>query len=130
MQVSNNSLCTVMDECRGGDLECLLQRRGALPEDEARCILRQVVPGSRGLALDQLAVIRWVCVCACVCVCVCVCVFICIYIHMYAQVLSGLSYLASLQHSVIHYDLKPANIMLTTRNEVRLTDVALAAECT
>ena len=46
MQVSNTSLCTVMDECRGGDLECLLQRRGALPEDEARCILRQVVPGS------------------------------------------------------------------------------------
>ena len=58
------------------------------------------------------------------------CVCTCIYIHMYAQVLSGLSYLASLQHSVIHYDLKPANIMLTTRNEVRLTDVGLAAECT
>ena len=49
---------------------------------------------------------------------------------MYAQVLSGLSYLASLQHSVIHYDLKPANIMLTTRNEVRLTHVGLAAEYT
>ena len=45
---------------------------------------------------------------------------------MYAQVLSGLCYLASLQHSVIHYDLKPANIMLTTRNEVRLSDFDLA----
>ena len=71
-------------------------------------------PCFRSACCHPLCVCACVCVCVCMCVCVCVCVFICIYIHMYAQVLSGLSYLASLQHSVIHYDLKPANIMLTS----------------
>ncbi|KAJ1493306.1 kinase-like domain-containing protein, partial [Baffinella frigidus] len=42
------------------------------------------------------------------------------------QVLSGLAYLS--KHKVIHYDLKPANIMFDSTGQVRLTDFGLSRQ--
>lgn len=42
------------------------------------------------------------------------------------QVLSGLQYLNTKPHSVIHYDLKPANILFDGVGEVKLTDFGLS----
>ena len=43
-----------------------------------------------------------------------------------AQVLSGLTYLNTKPRSVIHYDLKPANILFDRNGEVKLTDFGLS----
>ena len=38
-----------------------------------------------------------------------------------AQVVSGLQYLNTKPHSIIHYDLKPANILFDSLGECKLT---------
>jgi len=42
-ELGKDAFCTVMEECEGGDLEKVLLSRGSIPEEEARCILRQVL---------------------------------------------------------------------------------------
>jgi len=46
-ELGKDAFCTVMEECEGGDLEKVLLSRGSIPEEEARCILRQVLSGLR-----------------------------------------------------------------------------------
>ena len=43
-----------------------------------------------------------------------------------AQVLSGLAYLHGLPRPVIHYDLKPGNILFSKDGEVKITDFGLS----
>ena len=43
-----------------------------------------------------------------------------------AQVMSGLSYLNTKPRSIIHYDLKPANILFDQNGEVKITDFGLS----
>eukprot|EP00887_Chlorella_sp_A99_P007155 scaffold2.g7155.t1 len=43
-----------------------------------------------------------------------------------AQVMSGLAYMNTKPHSIIHYDLKPANILFNSLGEVKITDFGLS----
>ncbi len=43
-----------------------------------------------------------------------------------AQVFSGLAYLNAPQHRVIHYDLKPGNILLCRSGTIKITDFGLS----
>jgi tousled-like kinase len=43
-----------------------------------------------------------------------------------AQVMSGLSYLNTKPRSIIHYDLKPANILFDAKGECKITDFGLS----
>lgn len=47
-----------------------------------------------------------------------------------AQVFSGLAYLNAPQHRVIHYDLKPGNILLCRSGTIKITDFGLSKVCT
>lgn len=65
--MDNNSFCTVLQKCSGPNLSEYLKVHKALPEKEAKAILRQI--------------------------------------------LSGLKYLSEQEEKIIHYDLKPQNII-------------------
>ena len=58
------------------------------------------------------------CVRLCVCVCVCVCVFI-LQIFLF-QLLRGLMYCH--KRRVLHRDLKPQNLLINERGELKLAD--------
>jgi tousled-like kinase len=42
------------------------------------------------------------------------------------QIFAGLAYLNQPQHRVIHYDLKPGNILFDAMGEVKITDFGLS----
>eukprot|EP00741_Cyanophora_paradoxa_P016426 tig00020912_g15861.t1 len=80
-EIDNNSFCTVLEHCDGGDLDLYLKNQKTLPEREARCIIHQVF--------------------------------------------SGLKYLNSQKKKIIHYDLKPGNILFH-KGEAKITDFGLS----
>ena len=43
-----------------------------------------------------------------------------------AQIFSGLDYLSHAQHRVIHYDLKPGNVLFDGAGRVKITDFGLS----
>lgn len=45
-----------------------------------------------------------------------------------SQLFSGLAYLNQPGRKIIHYDLKPANIMFDTLGQVKITDFGLSKE--
>lgn len=81
-EIDNNTFATVLELCRGEDLDSYCHRHEALPEKEARLIV--------------------------------------------AQILSGLVYLNTKPNAIIHYDLKPANVLFDALGECRLTDFGLS----
>ena len=81
-EVDQNCFCTVLELCRGDDLDARLKSQGPVSEREARAIL--------------------------------------------AQVFAGLAYMNSGSTTVIHYDLKPGNILFDAAGRVKITDFGLS----
>lgn len=80
-EIDENTFCTVLEYCKGSDLDSHLRANKTLNEKEARSIV--------------------------------------------AQVFSGLLYLAEQKRRIIHYDLKPGNILLH-KGHVQITDFGLS----
>lgn len=84
-EIDNNSFATVLECCKGTDLDTLLKAKKRLPERDARAIL--------------------------------------------IQILSGMQYLSSPSGSrqgIIHYDLKPGNILFDECGDAKITDFGLS----
>jgi tousled-like kinase len=84
-EIDNNSFATVLECCKGTDLDTLLKSKKRLPERQARAILMQL--------------------------------------------LSGMSYLSQPSGSrqgIIHYDLKPGNILFDELGDAKITDFGLS----
>eukprot|EP01128_Nolandella_sp_AFSM9_P003263 TRINITY_DN1387_c0_g1_i1.p1 TRINITY_DN1387_c0_g1~~TRINITY_DN1387_c0_g1_i1.p1 ORF type:complete len:619 (+),score=106.50 TRINITY_DN1387_c0_g1_i1:24-1880(+) len=82
-EIDENSFCTVLNFCKGGDVDSLLKRHGTLSLKLTRVIL--------------------------------------------AQVVQGLDYLHSQTKPIIHYDLKPANILFDS-GRIKITDFGLSKQ--
>ena len=84
-EIDNNSFATVLECCKGTDLDTLLKAKRRLPERQARALL--------------------------------------------LQILSGMSYLSQPSGSrqgIIHYDLKPGNILFDEFGDAKITDFGLS----
>lgn len=84
-EIDNNSFATVLECCKGTDLDTLLKSKKRLPERQARAIL--------------------------------------------LQILSGMTYLSQPSGSrqgIIHYDLKPGNILFDEVGDAKITDFGLS----
>ncbi|CAD2213495.1 tousled-like kinase [Angomonas deanei] len=85
-QLNDSMFVSVMEFCKGSDLDTYIKRYHTVKESDARLILEQIV--------------------------------------------SGLRYLANLENPIIHYDLKPANILLCSEDagvfEIKITDFGLS----
>eukprot|EP01103_Thecamoeba_quadrilineata_P020472 TRINITY_DN879_c0_g1_i2.p1 TRINITY_DN879_c0_g1~~TRINITY_DN879_c0_g1_i2.p1 ORF type:complete len:661 (-),score=170.81 TRINITY_DN879_c0_g1_i2:313-2295(-) len=84
-EVDENSLCTVLEFCDGGDLDFYLKNYKTLCERESRSII--------------------------------------------SQIFCGLKYLNSQKRPIIHYDLKPGNILFH-EGHVKITDFGLSKTMT
>jgi tousled-like kinase len=87
-EIDENSFATVLEYCRGTDLDEKLKREKVLPEKIAKTILMQMLSGVR-------------------------------YLHTPSSEAGG-------RKTVIHYDLKPANILFDERGDVKITDFGLS----
>jgi tousled-like kinase len=84
-EIDNNSFATVLECCKGTDLDALLKSKRRLPERQARALL--------------------------------------------LQILSGMNYLSQPSGSrqgIIHYDLKPGNILFDEFGDAKITDFGLS----
>eukprot|EP00986_Skeletonema_menzelii_P001758 scaffold484_cov148-Skeletonema_menzelii.AAC.12 len=86
-EIDTDSFATVLECCKGTDLDTMLKDRGRLPERDARAIL--------------------------------------------LQILSGMKYLSSpsadgRRQGIIHYDLKPGNILFDEQGNAKITDFGLS----
>jgi tousled-like kinase len=81
-EIDENSFCSVLEYCKGGDLDSLLKKKNRLPVKEARLIISQIV--------------------------------------------TGVLYLNEQERPIIHYDLKPGNILFDSDGGVKITDFGLS----
>lgn len=101
-EIDNDSFCTVLGLCEGDDLEAHLKARPrGWPRRGLRPPARAQVSGA--LAEREARVIT-------------------------AQIFAGLAYLSSGQRRVIHYDLKPGNVLFDGAGRVKIADFGACKE--
>lgn len=86
-EIDNNSFATVLECCKGTDLDTLLKRKKRLPERQARAILLQILSGMQYLSQPSASGSR---------------------------------------QGIIHYDLKPGNILFDEFGDAKITDFGLS----
>jgi tousled-like kinase len=84
-EIDNNSFATVLECCKGTDLDTLLKRKKRLPERQARAILLQILTGMQYLSQPSGS-----------------------------------------RQGIIHYDLKPGNILFDEFGDAKITDFGLS----
>lgn len=106
-EIDDDCFCTVLELCEGNDLDVHLKAR-ALDGARARgvtcsrnscCVLHVQTSGT--LPEREARVIM-------------------------AQIFAGLAYLSSAQRRVVHYDLKPGNVLFDATGRVKITDFGLS----
>lgn len=105
-EIDANSFCTVLEYCDGHDLDFYLKQHKTIPEKEARAIIMQVNSGRHARYWTHNSILS-----------------------VAFQVVSALKYLNEIKPPIIHYDLKPGNILLTEGNvcgEIKITDFGLS----
>lgn len=84
-EIDDNTFCTVMEYCDGGDLDSYLKQHKQLPEGEARVLIAQLFDGLRYLMRQEKD-----------------------------------------KSKIIHYDLKPGNLLFDENGSLKIADFGLS----